>query len=57
MTTPEYTKYCTDIKEKQLLISYLKKDKSNKKTKQKPNISNNIEDYIFIDYNQYTPIK
>tara|TARA_X000001036_G_scaffold381679_1_gene373876 strand:+ start:3455 stop:3616 length:162 start_codon:yes stop_codon:yes gene_type:complete len=53
MTTPEYTKYCTELKEKELLISNLKKDKSNNKKKH----TKIIEDYIFIDYNQYTTIK
>lgn len=57
MTTPEYTKYCTELKEKELIITNLKKEKSNNNNKQKSNKSKNIEEYIFIDYNQYTSIK
>lgn len=49
MSSPEYIRYCTNLKEKEIIIKDIKKKKSNKKLLKQQKKKKSVDDYKIIN--------
>tara|TARA_A100001015_G_scaffold233946_1_gene265253 strand:+ start:3649 stop:3822 length:174 start_codon:yes stop_codon:yes gene_type:complete len=53
MSSPEYIRYCTNLKEKEIIIKDIKKKKSNKKLLKQQKKKKSVDDYEIINKEEY----